>query len=89
MGSAFTLASGVYSRLAPWALGAPLAPRAPQQSVSALARLDGDMGVPTVPEASSLRWGTLLLTIFLAASRGKIHRRWDARESAREYSPVG
>ncbi|XP_038955044.1 V-type immunoglobulin domain-containing suppressor of T-cell activation isoform X2 [Rattus norvegicus] len=28
------------------------------------------MGVPTVPEASSLRWGTLLLTIFLAASRG-------------------
>ncbi|EDL93049.1 rCG22135, isoform CRA_b [Rattus norvegicus] len=30
------------------------------------------MGVPTVPEASSLRWGTLLLTIFLAASRGLV-----------------
>lgn len=40
--------------------------------MSALARLDGDMGVPTVPEASSLRWGTLLLALFLAASRGLV-----------------
>lgn len=72
-----------------WAPGALLAPSAPQQSVSALARLDGDMGVPTVPEASNPRWGTLLLAIFLAASRGKIHRRWGTRESARDYNPVG
>lgn len=41
-----------------------------QQSVSALARLDGDMGVPTAPEASGPRRGTLLLALFLAASRG-------------------
>ncbi|EDL32172.1 RIKEN cDNA 4632428N05, isoform CRA_a [Mus musculus] len=30
------------------------------------------MGVPAVPEASSPRWGTLLLAIFLAASRGLV-----------------
>lgn len=76
-------------QLALWAPGAPLAPSALQQSVSALARLDGDMGVLTVPEASNPRWGTLLLAIFLAASKGKIHRRWGTRESDREYSPVG
>lgn len=57
---------------APWAPGVPLAPSALQQSLSALARLDGDMGVPAVPEASSPRWGTLLLAIFLAASRGLV-----------------
>ncbi|ERE87240.1 V-type immunoglobulin domain-containing suppressor of T-cell activation isoform X1 [Cricetulus griseus] len=30
------------------------------------------MGVPTVPEASGPRWGTLLLALFLAASRGLV-----------------
>lgn len=58
-----------------------------QQSVSALARLDGDMGVPTAPEASGPRRGTLLLALFLAASRGKVRRRWGAGEERRGAQP--
>lgn len=58
-----------------------------QQSVSALVRLDGDMGVPTAPEASGPRRGTLLLALFLAASRGKVRRRWGAGEERRGAQP--
>lgn len=39
------------------------------------------MGVPQVPEANGLRWGPVLLAVFLAASRGKVEGAWTLGQS--------
>lgn len=50
---------------------------------------DGDMGFSLVPEACGRRWGPLLLALFLAASRGKVHRAWALGQSAGRDQRVG
>lgn len=82
---ALTPAGGVYSRIP--ALPEPRLLHSHPSSLSSLARLDSDMGVPTVPEACGLRCGTLLLALFLTASRGKVCRRRGAGEERLGVQP--
>lgn len=51
--------------------------------------LDSKMGVPPVPEANGLRWGPVLLAVFLAASRGKVEGAWTLEQSTRRTQRVG
>lgn len=52
--------------------------------------LDSKMGVPPFPEANNgLRWGPVLLTVFLVASRGKVKGAWTLGQSTGRTQRMG